>query len=124
MGETVAVIFTVFTPVSPWVITFKNQCFAKRGTKMSLKRATPVEIIDGNSFRLRTDAIIVLEGVEAPDKTTPEGAKCKEKLAELVLKKKVEYETTEWTPMGQTKANVTQEGVNINEVMKEFIAGL
>ncbi|HHL41079.1 MAG TPA: hypothetical protein ENJ36_00305, partial [Candidatus Bathyarchaeota archaeon] len=66
---------------------------------MSLKRATPVEIIDGNSFRLRTDAIIVLNGVEVPDKTTSEGQKAMEKLAELVLKKKVEYETTEWTPM-------------------------
>ncbi len=55
---------------------------------MSLKKATPVEIIDGNSFRLRTDAIIVLEGVEAPDKTTPEGQKAKEKLSELVLKKR------------------------------------
>ena len=47
---------------------------------MSLKRATPVEIIDGTSFRLRTDAIIVLDGVETPDMTTPEGQKAKEKL--------------------------------------------
>ena len=91
---------------------------------MSLKRATPVEIIDGNSFRLRTDAIIVLEGVDVPDQTTPEGQKAKEKLAELVLKKKVEYETTEWTPMGQTKANVTQDGVDINSEMKTFVESL
>ncbi len=91
---------------------------------MSLKRATPVEIIDGKSFRLRTDAIIVLEGVDVPDKTTPEGQKAKEKLAELVLKKKVEYETTEWTPMGQTKANVNLDGLDINAEMKNFIAGL
>ena len=91
---------------------------------MSLKRATPVEIIDGNSFRLRTDAIIVLNGVEVPDKTTPEGQKAMEKLAELVLKKKVEYETTEWTPMGQTKANVTLDGVDINAEMKSFVESL
>ena len=91
---------------------------------MSLKRATPVEIIDGQSFRLRTDAIIVLNGVEAPDKTTPEGQKAKEKLSELVLKKKVEYETTEWTPMGQTKANVMLDGLDINAEMKKFIAAL
>jgi len=91
---------------------------------MSLKRATPVEIIDGNSFRLRTDAIIVLDGVDVPDKTTPEGQKAKEKLAELVLKKKVEYETTEWTPMGQTKANVNQDGVDINAEMKKFVESL
>ena len=91
---------------------------------MSLKRATPVEIIDGNSFRLRTDAIIVLDGVEVPDKSTPEGQKTKEKLAELVLKKKVEYETTEWTPMGQTKANVTLDGVDINAEIKKFVESL
>ncbi len=91
---------------------------------MSLKRATPVEIIDGSSFRLRTDAIIVLDGVDVPDKTTPEGQRTKEKLAELVLKKKVEYETTEWTPMGQTKAYVTLDGVDINAEMKKFIEAL
>lgn len=91
---------------------------------MSLKRATPVEIIDGNSFRLRTDAIIVLNGVEVPDKTTPEGQKAMEKLAELVLKKKVEYETTEWTPMGQTKANVARDGIDINAEMKNFVDSL
>jgi endonuclease YncB( thermonuclease family) len=91
---------------------------------MSLKRATPVEIIDGNSFRLRTDAIIVLNGVDVPDMSTPEGQKSKEKLAELVLKKKVEYETTEWTPMGQTKANVTLDGVDINAEMAKFVESL
>lgn len=91
---------------------------------MSLRRATPVEIIDGKSFRLRTDAIIVLEGVEAPDQNTPKGQKAKEKLAELVLKKKVEYETTEWTPMGQTKANVNLEGLDINAEMQSFINSL
>jgi len=91
---------------------------------MAPKRATPVEIIDGTSFRLRTDAIIVLDGVEKPDMTTPEGQKAKEKLAELVLKKKVEYETTEWTPMGQTKANVNLEGLDINAEMQSFIDSL
>ena len=91
---------------------------------MSLKRATPVEIIDGKSFRLRTDAIIVLNGVEAPNKTTPEGQKAIDKLSELVLKKKVEYETTEWTPMGQTKANVNLDGLDINAEMKKFVESL
>ena len=91
---------------------------------MSLKRATPVEIIDGTSFRLRTDAIIVLDGVEKPEMTTPEGQKAKEKLAELVLKKKVEYETTEWTPMGQTKAKVNLDGLDVNAEMQNFINSL
>jgi len=91
---------------------------------MSMKKATPVEIMDGKSFRLRTDAIIVLDGVEVPDKNTPEGKKVKDKLSELVLNKKVEYETTQWTSMGQTKAIVTLEGVNINNEIKEFLASL
>jgi endonuclease YncB( thermonuclease family) len=91
---------------------------------MSLKRATPVEIMDGASFRLRTDAIIVLDGVEAPEKNTPEGQKAKEKLAELVLKKKVEYETTQWTPMGKTLGRVTLDGLDVNEEMKKFIESL
>jgi len=91
---------------------------------MSMKKATPVEIMDGKSFRLRTDAIIVLDGVEAPDKNTPEGKKAKDKLSELVLNKKVEYETTQWTSMGQTKAIVTLDGVNINETMNEFLVSL
>ncbi len=89
-----------------------------------MRRATPVEIINGNSFRLRTDAIIVLDGVEAPDINTPEGQKARDKLAELVLKKKVEYETTEWTPMGQTRARVTRDGLDINEEMRKFIESL
>jgi len=91
---------------------------------MSMKKATPVEIMDGKSFRLRTDAIIVLDGVEVPDKNTPEGKKTKDKLSELVLNKKVEYETTQWTSMGQTQAIVTLDGVNINDKIKEFLASL
>lgn len=91
---------------------------------MSMKKATPVEIMDGQSFRLRTDAIIVLDGVEAPSKSTSEGKKAMDKLKELVLNKKVEYETTQWTSMGQTKAIVTLDGVNINEKMIEFLASL
>lgn len=91
---------------------------------MSMKKATPVEIIDGKSFRLRTDAIIVLDGVEVPDKSTPEGKKAKDKLSELVLNKKVEYETTQWTSMGQTKAIVTLDGVNINDEIRDYLASL
>jgi endonuclease YncB( thermonuclease family) len=87
-----------------------------------MKKATPVEIMDGKSFRLRTDAIIILDGIDVPDKSTPEGKKAKDKLSEMVLNKKVEYETTQWTSMGQTKAIVTLDGFNINEKMKEFLA--
>ncbi len=33
---------------------------------MVVKVATPVEIVDGISFRLRTDQIVILEGLTAP----------------------------------------------------------
>jgi len=103
---------------------FKNVKVCESWTSMSMKKATPVEIMDGKSFRLRTDAIIILDGVEAPDKSTPEGKKAREKLAELVLNKKVEYETTQWTSMGQTKAVVTLDGVNVNQKMNDFLASM
>src|SRR4030042_4026765 len=103
---------------------FKRVKSRESRTNMSMKKATPVEIMDGKSFRLRTDAIIILDGVEAPDKSTPAGQKARNKLAELVLNKKVEYETPQWTSMGKTNAVVTLEGVNINEKMKEFLASL
>jgi hypothetical protein len=60
----------------------------------AIKKNNTVEIIDAQSFRLRTATIIVLEGVDKPNITTSEDQKAKEKLSELVLKKKVEYETT------------------------------
>ncbi len=91
---------------------------------MGFRRATAVEVIDGASFRLRTDAIIVLKGVDAPSKNTDTGMKAKTKLEELVLKKKVEYETTQFDAIGRTLATVTLEGVDINQAMKDFVDGL
>jgi hypothetical protein len=64
----------------------------------AIKKNNTVEIIDAQSFRLRTATIIVLEGVDKPNITTSEDQKVKEKLSELVLKKKVEYETTPGAP--------------------------
>jgi hypothetical protein len=57
----------------------------------AIKKNNTVEIIDAQSFRPRTATIIVLEGVDKPNITTSEDQKVKEKLSELVLKKKVEY---------------------------------
>lgn len=37
---------------------------------MVVKVATPVEIVDGCSFRLRTDQIVILEGCTSPQKRT------------------------------------------------------
>jgi endonuclease YncB( thermonuclease family) len=89
-----------------------------------MKIATAVEVLDGASFRLRTDAIIIIDGLTVPEKGTEIGKKAKQKLEELVLKKKVEYETTTWDPMGRIRATVTVDGVDVRQAMEEYLKSL
>lgn len=89
-----------------------------------MKTATAVEVLDGASFRLRTDAIIIIDGLTLPEKGTELGKKAKQKLEELVLKKKVEYETTTWDPMGRIRATVTVDGVDVRQAMEEYLKSL
>lgn len=96
----------------------------EEGFEMVMKSGTVVEIIDAVSFRLRTDAILVLDGVEPPPRGSEGERKAREKLAELVLKKKVQYEITEFDELGRTRAKVNIEGLNVNEEMVKFIKGL
>jgi len=91
---------------------------------MVMKQATVVEILDAISFRLRTDAIIVLDGVMPPAKGSEAERKAREKLAELVLKKKVSYETTEFDEFGRTKAKVQIDGVDVNKNMVDYLKSL
>jgi endonuclease YncB( thermonuclease family) len=94
------------------------------GFEMVMKSGTVVEVLDAVSFRLRTDAILVLDGVEPPTRGSEAEKKAKEKLSELVLKKKVQYEVTEFDELGRTRAKVTIEGLNVNEEMAKYIKGL
>lgn len=89
-----------------------------------MKNATVTEILDGVSFRLRTDAIIVLNGVQGPPRGSDADKKAKSKLVDLVLKKKIQYETTEWDTFGRTLAKVSLDGVDINTIMSKFIKTL
>jgi len=92
---------------------------------MVVKVATPVEIVDGISFRLRTDQIVILEGCTAPAKGSEQEKKAMAKLAELVLKKKVAYEGHSIDTFGRTKASVKYEdGTDINKMMADFLAKL
>lgn len=92
---------------------------------MVVKVATPVEIVDGISFRLRTDQIVILEGLTAPAKNSEQEKKAMVKLSELVLKKKVSYEGHSIDTFGRTKAAVKlEDGTDINKKMGEFLATL
>lgn len=91
---------------------------------MVMRSGTVVEVLDAVSFRLRTDAILVLDGVEPSPRGSEAERKAKERLSELVLKKKVQYEVTEFDELGRTRAKVNIENLNINEEMDKYIKGL
>ena len=92
---------------------------------MVVKVATPVEIVDGISFRLRTDQIVILEGLTAPAKNSEQEKKAMAKLGELVLKRKVAYEGHAIDTFGRTKAAVKYEdGTDVNKLMGSFLATL
>ena len=95
-------------------IGFKND--------MVIKVATPVEIVDGCSFRLRTDQVIILEGCTAPPKNSENEKKVMKKLEELVFKKKVSYESHNIDAFGRSQAQVNlEDGTDVNKVLKEFL---
>ena len=92
---------------------------------MVVKVATPVEIVDGCSFRLRTDQIVILEGCTSPPKNSEKGQKAMKKLEGLVFKKKVSYESHNIDTFGRSQAQVNlDDGTDVNKIMKEFIDSL
>jgi endonuclease YncB( thermonuclease family) len=91
---------------------------------MVMKTATVVEVMDGGSFRLRTDAIVVVDGLTLPEKGSEKGLKAKQKLEELILKKKVQYESMSWDQLGRTRAKVTVDGMDVNQAMKDYLDSL
>ncbi len=92
---------------------------------MVVKVATAVEILDGISFRLRTDQIIIVEGLIAPPKNSELEKKAMSKLSEMVLKKKVAYESHSIDTFGRSKSQVNlEDGTDVNKKMSEFLASL
>ncbi len=97
---------------------------AKR-TNMVVKVATPVEIVDGISFRLRTDQVVILDGLTAPPKGSDKEKKAMAKLGETVLKKRVSYESHSIDTFGRSKATVKlEDGTDVNKLMGDFLAKL
>jgi len=92
--------------------------------RMVEKIATAAEVLDGISFRLRTDQIIILNGMPPLERGSEKDKKATAKLKELILLKKVAFEATEIDTMGRSKANVKLDGLDINKAMRDYIASL
>lgn len=91
-------------------------------SEMVVKVATAVEIVDGISFRLRTDQIVSLEGLTAPPKNSEAEKKAIAKLSDMVLKKKVSIDSKSIDTFGRSKAQVNlEDGTDVNKKMGEFL---
>ena len=86
-----------------------------------VRKATVIRVDDGATFIIRPNMVVKLDGVEAPPRGTPEAERARERLEELVLGKKVEFEICEWDRLGRSSATVQVDGLNVNDEMKRFL---
>lgn len=86
-----------------------------------VRRATVTRVNDGATFIIRPNMVVKLEGIEPPPRGTPEAERAKERLEQLILGKKVEFDTREWDRLGRSIALVQINGVDVNEEMKKFL---
>ena len=80
-----------------------------------------IKVDDGVTVVIRPNMAVKLEGLTPPERGTPESAAAKERLESLVLKKKIEFETTTWDRMGRSVAKVWVDGIDVNDEMAEFL---
>ena len=88
------------------------------------RRATVVRVDDAATFVIRPNMAVKLAGIKPPARGTPEAKMAKERLENLVKGRKVEFETLEWDRLGRSIAHVRVEGMDVNEVMAEFLGSL
>ena len=88
------------------------------------RRATVIRVDDAATFIIRPNMVVKLRGVDPPTRGTPEDQAGRERLAELVMGKKVEFDTLEWDRLGRSVALATVEGLDLNEEMKGFVSSL
>jgi endonuclease YncB( thermonuclease family) len=86
-----------------------------------VRRATVTRVDNGATFIIRPNMVVKLKGITAPPRGTPEAERAKERLEQLILGKKVEFDTIEWDRLGRSIALVKVDGVDVNEEMKKFL---
>jgi len=80
-----------------------------------------IKVDDGVTVVIRPNMAVKLEGLTPPARGTPESAAAKERLEGLVLRKKIEFETSSWDRMGRSLAQVWVDGIDVNHEMAEFL---
>ena len=85
------------------------------------RRATVTRVDDGATFIIRPNMVVKLDGVEAPPRGTPDAERAKERLTELILGKKIEFEIREWDRLGRSSATVKVDAVDVNDEMRRFL---
>ena len=79
------------------------------------------EVVDGDTFWTKNK--IRLARVYAPELNTTNGSKAKKKLENLILRKDIVYEQV-GSSYDRIVAEVWHKGININDVMINFIVTL
>lgn len=76
-----------------------------------------VEVVDGDTFQLKSGERVRLMGVDAPESDRCGGQQAKEKLTDLILNKTVKLEESVKENYGRTMALVYENGNLINKTM-------
>jgi micrococcal nuclease len=83
-------------------------------------KAHVVEVIDGDTFK--TQYIIRLEGVDAPELSQSGGEEAKQKLESLILDKDITYEEKARDEYARIIAQVWVDSLNVNDAINDFLA--
>ena len=81
-------------------------------------------VIDGDTFTLTTDEIIRLASVNAPEKGSPNAAKTREKLDQLIGNKYIKYKELARDTYGRIVAEVWVDSTYVNDEMRKYISSL
>ena len=79
-------------------------------------------IIDGDTFTLTTDEIIRLANVNAPEEDSPNAAKTREKLNDLIGNKYIKYNEVAKDTYGRIVAEVYVNSTYVNDEMRKYIS--
>ena len=85
-----------------------------------MPRAKCVEVIDGDTVRIRKGTKIRLEDVNAPELGTPAGTAAKRKLESLVKNQDIGL-SIKGKSYDRVVAEVTVGGGSVNEAMRRFL---
>ena len=87
--------------------------------KKDLDNNRVTEVVDGDTFQLKSGVRVRLMGIDAPEFGNCGSEEAKKKLSELILDKNVELKETVEEKFGRSLALVYQNGTLVNKIMME-----